>query len=58
MYQGHLVELAPTNELFLNPQHDYTKSLISTICTTDPIYERTKKSYIINLKTFNPKVYG
>mgnify|MGYP000304513750 CR=1 FL=1 len=55
MYQGHLVELAPTNELFLNPQHDYTKSLISTICTTDPIYERTKKIIYYQPQNFQPK---
>lgn len=29
MYQGKLVEVAPTEELFHNPVHPYTKSLIS-----------------------------
>lgn len=55
MYKGHLVELAPTEELFTNPQHDYTKSLISTICTTDPIYERTKHIMYYQQKNFQPQ---
>lgn len=55
MYKGHLVELAPTNELFANPQHEYTKNLISTICTTDPIYERNKKIINFDPQTFSPK---
>lgn len=31
MYFGKLVELAPSDELFLNPLHPYTKSLLSAI---------------------------
>ena len=31
MYQGQIVELAPTEELFSDPQHPYTKSLLSAI---------------------------
>lgn len=36
MYQGCLVELAPTNELFLNPQHLYTKKLLAAAPIADP----------------------
>lgn len=31
MYQGKLVEAAPVKELFQNPQHPYTKALLSAI---------------------------
>lgn len=44
MYQGKLVELAATEELFARPIHPYTKSLLSAIPIPDPYYERNKKS--------------
>lgn len=40
MYKGRLVELAPTEELFCNPLHPYTRSLLSAMPTADPILER------------------
>lgn len=36
MYQGRLVETAPVRELFKNPRHPYTKSLITAIPVPDP----------------------
>ena len=36
MYQGKLVELGPTNELFDNPQHRYTKKLLAAAPIADP----------------------
>ncbi|MCI9326049.1 ABC transporter ATP-binding protein [bacterium 1xD8-48] len=36
MYQGRLVEAAPVRELFENPRHPYTKSLIAAIPVPDP----------------------
>jgi len=36
MYLGTLVEAAPTDELFRNPVHPYTRSLLSAIPITDP----------------------
>ena len=36
MYQGKLVELGPTNELFGNPQHLYTKKLLAAAPIADP----------------------
>ena len=36
MYLGHLVELAEKEELFENPQHPYTDSLLSAIPVPDP----------------------
>ena len=43
MYRGNLVELADSEELYLNPIHPYTKSLLSAIPLPDPRYERTRK---------------
>jgi oligopeptide transport system ATP-binding protein len=43
MYHGKLVELAPTAALYANPQHPYTKALLSAIPTPNPIAERNKK---------------
>ena len=42
MYQGKLVEVAPTAELFANPCHSYTKALLSAIPYPDPALERSR----------------
>ena len=41
--KGEIVELADTEELFSNPLHPYTRSLLSAIPQPDPIAERKKK---------------
>ncbi|MFF2091130.1 dipeptide ABC transporter ATP-binding protein [Paenibacillus sp. NPDC058174] len=40
MYLGKLVEIAPSEELFRNPAHHYTKGLISSIPQPDPARKR------------------
>lgn len=42
MYRGRLVETAPTEELFENPKHPYTRSLLSAIPIPDPKRERER----------------
>ena len=43
MHKGKLVELATSDELYENPLHPYTKSLLSAIPLPDPNYEKTRK---------------
>lgn len=49
MYFGKIVELGSSKELFDNPLHPYTKSLLSAIPLPDPHYERKRKR-----TTYNP----
>lgn len=48
MYYGKMVELASSDELFLNPLHPYTKSLLSAIPLPDPHYEKQRKRIVYN----------
>ncbi|GJM72316.1 hypothetical protein HMSSN036_45320 [Paenibacillus macerans] len=43
MYMGKIVELAESEELYANPQHEYTKSLLAAIPVPDPKLEARKK---------------
>lgn len=42
MYYGKVVELAEAEELFNNPMHPYTKSLLSAVPQPDPDYEKNR----------------
>jgi len=48
MYFGNMVELASSEELFRNPMHPYTKSLLSAIPLPDPIYEKNRQRIVYN----------
>ncbi len=50
MYYGKIVELAASEELFKNPLHPYTKSLLSAIPLPDPEYEKSRTRIIYNPK--------
>ena len=45
MHRGKLVELADSEELYKNPLHPYTKSLLSAIPLPDPQSERTRRRH-------------
>lgn len=42
MYLGKVVELAPSDEIYSNPQHPYTKALLSAIPIPDPNYKKDR----------------
>ncbi|MFE6076843.1 dipeptide ABC transporter ATP-binding protein [Paenibacillus sp. NPDC057886] len=48
MYNGKIVELAESEELYSNPQHAYTKALLSAIPVPDPAVEAKKKRLAVN----------
>jgi oligopeptide transport system ATP-binding protein len=47
MYLGHMVEVAPSNELYRHPQHPYTRTLLSAIPIADPEASSRKKRIIL-----------
>ena len=55
MYFGKIVELADAEELYRNPIHPYTKSLLSAIPHPDPETERTRKRIIYDPSQHNYK---
>lgn len=48
MYLGRMVEIAESEELYANPIHPYTKSLLSAIPIPDPDIEMNKKRIILH----------
>ena len=46
MYFGKIVELADSDELFKNPLHPYTKSLLSAIPKPNPLIEKSRKRIV------------
>ncbi|MEE0427491.1 MAG: ATP-binding cassette domain-containing protein [Turicibacter sp.] len=46
MHLGYLVEVGTRDEIFNNPVHPYTKSLLSAIPNPDPIYEKSREILI------------
>ena len=53
IYKGVIVEVAETEELFNNPIHPYTQSLLSAVPIPDPILERKKV-----LKVYDPEQHN
>lgn len=53
MYLGQCVEKAPSNELFKNPLHPYTKALLSAIPVADLSF-RNKKREVIKGEVTSP----
>ena len=53
MYLGQCIEHAPTEELFANPMHPYTKALLAAIPLPDPA-RRTQEREIIRGEVTSP----
>jgi peptide/nickel transport system ATP-binding protein len=47
MYLGSVVEVSPAAELYANPLHPYTISLLSAVPIPDPLVERTRESILL-----------
>nr|WP_274718308.1 ATP-binding cassette domain-containing protein [Amedibacillus hominis] len=50
LHLGHLVETGTTEEIFTNPIHPYTKSLLSAIPSPNPVLEKKRKSFTYDYK--------
>ena len=51
LHLGHLLETGTTDEIFSNPIHPYTKSLLSAIPEPNPILEKNRVSESYDYKT-------
>jgi peptide/nickel transport system ATP-binding protein len=48
MYLGHIVERGKCDEIYNNPVHPYTKSLLSAIPIPDPEIEKKRQRMVLN----------
>jgi peptide/nickel transport system ATP-binding protein len=47
MYLGEIVEIGPRASVFANPQHAYTKKLLSAVPVPDPSRRATKRAMAV-----------
>jgi len=47
MYLGVIVEVSPADELYVNPLHPYTISLLSAVPIPDPVVERQRETILL-----------
>ncbi len=54
MLRGRIVEIAPTEAIFADPRHPYTRSLLSAIPIPNPAVERQRKPIAFDYETGKP----
>ncbi len=54
MYLGQLMELAPSDALYKDPLHPYTKALLSAIPIPDPVVEKKRQRILLKGEVPNP----
>lgn len=51
LHLGHLLETGTTEEIFRNPIHPYTRSLLSAIPSPNPVVEKKRKAEVYDYRT-------
>ena len=51
LHLGHLLETGTTDEIFSNPIHPYTKTLLSAVPVPDPVVEKNRTALAYDYKT-------
>jgi oligopeptide/dipeptide ABC transporter ATP-binding protein len=54
LYSGHLVEYAPTNNVYESPIHPYTEALLSSVPIPDPAVQRARGRIVLQGEIPNP----
>lgn len=49
MHVGHIVEMGTVDDVYNNPIHPYTRSLLSAIPHPDPIREKSRKRFVYDI---------
>lgn len=48
MYLGQIVEIGPRQSVFENPQHPYTRKLMSAVPVADPGHRRRERALLVD----------
>lgn len=55
MYLGRLVETGPTDAIFREPRHPYTRALLSAVPVPDPVVERQRTRIVLSGEIPSPE---
>ena len=51
MHVGHIVEMGTVDDVYNNPMHPYTRSLLSAIPHPDPVREKSRKRFVYDISS-------